>query len=239
MLMIHWAAICAMAAIATASLGVSAAEAQNTAAPSLQIQPAAKPGLATPPQGWSYLAELAPFGPADIFHIVRAGDGPAIQMQGHTKANVGILVHDADVALTQATTLKWQWNVKDLPSKFAEDVDVHHDYLSIAVQFDNGKDLTYMWSAALPPGTGFHCPLAGWTNRETHVVLRSGTGDLGKWLAEERNVQADYAKYVGGPLPAKIVHVWLIANSLIQKGEGEARFADISLGDGSQRVQVF
>ncbi|HKD22737.1 MAG TPA: DUF3047 domain-containing protein [Rhizomicrobium sp.] len=217
--------------------------AQNTTAPPspVQVQPAAKPGLATPPPGWSYLAELAPYGPADIFHIVpgKSGDGPATQMQAHTKSNVGILVRDADVALTPATTLKWQWNVAELPSKLTEDVAAHHDYLSIAVQFDNGKDLTYMWSTALPPGTGFHCPLPGWTERETHVVIRSGAGDLGKWLAEERSVQADYAKYVGGPLPSKIVHVWLIANSIIQKGEGDARFADISLGDGSQRVQVF
>src|SRR5215469_4839012 len=93
-LLIHSTTMCTAAAIAIAALCGSTAMAQNTTAPpsSLQIQPAAKPGLATPPPGWSYLAELAPYGPADIFHIVpgKSGDGPATQMQAHTKSNVGI-----------------------------------------------------------------------------------------------------------------------------------------------------
>ena len=55
-----------------------------------------------------------------------------------------------------------------------------HDYMSIAVKFDDGKDLTFFWSRDLPVDTAFHCPLPGWKQREIHVVARSGTAELGK-----------------------------------------------------------
>lgn len=196
-----------------------------------------------PPAGWSYLPELAQYGGGDIFHIVSGapGAGPAPQMQVVTTRNVGILTRDARAPLTAATTLKWRWNVRTLPSKLPETAAENHDYLSIAVKFDNGQDLTYMWSASLPVETGFRCPLPDWAKRETHVVIRSGQESLGQWLGEERAVLADYQKHIGGPPPGRITEVWLIANSIIQQGEGEASFADISLGEGAEgrRLRVF
>ena len=40
-----------------------------------------------------------------------------------------------------------------LPGLLREDSVPSHDYLSIAVEFENGLDLTYYWSTALPVGT--------------------------------------------------------------------------------------
>jgi hypothetical protein len=197
----------------------------------------------SPPEGWHYLPEISAVCVADIFRGATqgTGTGPARQIQVHTKQDVGILERRTDVALSAATTLRWKWNVEQLPSKAAEDVAPHHDYLSIAVMFDNGQDLTYMWSAMLPPEKGFRCPLPGWDTRETHVVVRSDAKELGKWLSEERRVLADYAKHVGGKPPAKITHVWLIANTIFQQGEGVARFGDISIGAdrAGQRIRIY
>lgn len=203
--------------------------------------PASTPGLATPPQGWAYLPELAPYGPADIFHIVPGEAGPKPQMQVHTAKNVGILTRDIDVPLGAATQLRWRWKVDQIPSKLVETDPAHHDYFSIAVKFDNGRDLTYMWSTGLAKDFGFDCPLPGWTGREYHVVVRSGASDLGTWLSEKRDVSADYAKYIGGKTPARIVQVWFIANTIIQQGEANASFGDITLGqsDGRAPVKVF
>jgi hypothetical protein len=39
------------------------------------VTPAAKPGLAVPPEGWAYLPELAVLGPADIYRIVQRQKG--------------------------------------------------------------------------------------------------------------------------------------------------------------------
>ena len=193
--------------------------------------------LQTPPgapEGWSYLWEL---GPAEIFSERRvSGDdgGPARRMHAHTRNDVAILQTAADAPLSPDTELRWAWKVDRLPGRSAENTVITHDYLSIAVEFDNGQDLTYLWSSALPVGETFRCPLPGWKDRETHVVVRSGTAELGKWLNEARNVWRDYAQAIGGEPPKRIVRVWLIANSVFGRGEGRAELGDIRLGANGQ-----
>lgn len=214
----------------------------------LALQPAA-PDWAAPalarlqsppvaPAGWQYLWEL---GPAEIFREVHADDdgGPRRRMHTHTRNDVAILQKPAEVALTPDTELKWSWRVDQLPGRQAENSVITHDYISIAVEFDNGQDLTYLWSSALPVGEIFRCPLPGWKDRETHVVARSGNADLGRWLNESRNVLQDYAKAVGGPPPQRIVRVWLIANSVFGRGEGRAQFGDIRIGANGSDLAVW
>ena len=117
--------------------------------------------------------------------------------------------------LSAATRLQWSWRADQLPSEQDEHIDLTHDYLSIAVEFDNGLDLTYMWSASLPHDTVFQCPLPWWKERETHwVIRRAGDDPLHTWLDESRNVAEDYDVAIGGPRPERIVGIWLIANSL-------------------------
>jgi hypothetical protein len=191
-----------------------------------------------PPAGWTYLPEL---GVKNIYSQVDKpprGE-PRPQIKVTTRRDVGILEKQVDLPFTPKTTLRWMWNVQKLPSQIAEDVTAGHDYLSIAVKFDNGQDMTYMFSSTLPVGTGFHCPLRNWIDRETHIILHSGSADLGRWLKEERRLLPDYDKYVGrGEPPRRITQVWLIANSSIQKTEGDASFARISLGETTNRLQV-
>ncbi|MGQ0464007.1 MAG: DUF3047 domain-containing protein [Sporichthyaceae bacterium] len=141
----------------------------------------------------------------------------------------GLIVAPVDVPLTDATRLRWDWRVLALPSAVAEDTLLTHDYLSIAVEFDNGFDLTYLWSSALPVGTSFACPLPWWSAHETHQVVRSGTADLGRWTSEEQPVLADYARAIGGPPPQRIVGVWLIAVAVFQGGLGECEYRGIDL----------
>jgi len=190
----------------------------------------------TPP-GWDYLWFL---GPAETFSPHDEGGEHCIDCA--TRADAAILHHDAELPLLPDTRLRWRWRVDALPSTLAEDTLPTHDYLSIAVEFDNGLDLTYMWSVSLPVGTVFRCPLPNWDQRETHAVVRSGTRELGEWLAEERDVHADYqtmiAPTVTAPAPTRVLRVWLIAVSLFQKGEGACRFAAISLRNSGGTIDI-
>ena len=79
-------------------------------------------------------------------------------------------------------------------------------------------------------GTGYDCPLPNWAGKEFHVVVRSGDDGLGQWQSERRNLYDDYLQYMGTP-PARITRVWLIANSIFQRGEGACDYADIVLTD--------
>lgn len=178
----------------------------------------------SPPEGWRYLWFL---GDAEIF--TPGEESPHIVCRTHTDA--GILRRDVELPLTAETRLRWRWRVDRLPSELPEDTLPTHDYISIAVEFDNGQDITWHWSEELPAGYAYRCPLPTWTDRETHIVVRSGRAELGRWLQEDRPIAADYRRSVGEP-PARIVRVWLIANSLFQRREGIAEFADIELVDG-------
>ena len=143
-----------------------------------------------------------------------------------THKNVGILQKDVDLDLTTDLTFNWKWMVEHLPSMINEDHLGTHDYLSIAIKFDDGQDLTYMWSSGLEHEHTFRCPIPGWHLIETHLVQRTGTKDLGKWLSESRNVKIDYNKAIGGKAK-KVVQVWFIANTVFQRGFGKCEYSDI------------
>ncbi len=183
----------------------------------------------TPPPGWEYLWHL---GPAEIYQHQHGEQGACIHC--HTHGDVGILQKAVDLPLTENSEISWRWCVEQLPITLREDSVPSHDYLSIAVEFDNGRDITYYWSSSLPAGYGYDCPLPNWKGKEYHVVVRSGGAGLGEWQDERRNLMADYRHYMGEP-PQRIVKVWLIANSIFQRGHGRCDYADILLhGDGPE-----
>jgi len=185
------------------------------------------------PEGWEYLWFV---GPSETFAVVpRANRRHAIAC--YTHEDVAILQKDVPLPFVPDCRLRWSWKMDILPSRSREDELQTHDYLSLAVEFDNGQDLTYFWSAELQPETGFRCPIPTWQGRETHVTVRSGPAELGQWLPEERNLYADYKRWVGEP-PARIVRVWLIALSLFRRQEGQCEYGSIELLTGDQVTVV-
>ncbi len=208
--------------------------ANDTRVPGLVLAEAERHDQPVPtPEHWDYLWYL---GPGEIYRPSTAPDGRAT-ICCHTHGDVGILRREARLPLVPGTRLAWTWRVDELPIDLAEDTLPSHDYLSIAVEFDDGQDITYYWSATLPAGTVYRCPLPTWKDKETHVVVRSGRGQLGEWLAEERDLHADYARIIGGPA-REVVRVWLIANSLFQRGHGRCEYASISVASGDRTVSL-
>jgi hypothetical protein len=186
------------------------------------------------PQGWAPLWRV---GHTSIFHE-KAGAGEKRHIACRCHQDAGILKYPVDLKLDDDIDLIWSWRVHELPSSVAEDQAPSHDYVSIAVEFDNGQDLTYFWSSSLPVGLAFRCPLPWWDKHETHQVVRSGTRDLGKWLEERRPVLEDYRQSVGGEDPKRIVGVWLIALSPFQRGSGICDFSDIRLVGNRATVDI-
>jgi hypothetical protein len=184
------------------------------------------------PEGWRHLWFL---GTTEIFREATEQSRRAIRIDA--QSDVGILQTRADLPLGEGTTIEWRWRMDALPATGPEDSPITHDYVSLAVEFDNGKDLTWYWSAGLPVGHHYACPLPTWAARETHWVLRSGREGLGEWHHEKRPIAADYRAAIGEP-PTRIVGVWLIAVTLFRRGRAQAMFADIRLRDGARVLQV-
>jgi len=200
--------------------GLAAAERARLAAP------------VEPPEGWRPLWLL---GRSEIFRAEPCDGRRAVACR--VRGDVGILQKEAALALEPGTRLRWSWRVDALPSELPEDTALSHDYVSIAVEFEDGRDVTYTWSRRLPAGRSYWCPLPTWTDREHHVVVRSGTEGLGRWHDEERDLYADHAARMGPP-PARIVRVWLIAVGLFQRRPADAWFADAFLVQGERAVRV-
>jgi hypothetical protein len=201
-----------------------------------------------PPQGWEYLWFL---GPSEIYSVGEAAPSKRPSIACYTHRDAAILHKDVSVPLNKDTRLRWSWKVDALPCDMPENTLENHDYVSIAVEFDNGQDLTFFWSSQLPVDAGFRCPIPTWTARETHVVARSGTGDLGRWCDEDRSLYPYYERFVGtigklddghDPLvvapPTKVVRVWLIANTMFKQKEGRCEFGAIELVSGKSTLTV-
>jgi hypothetical protein len=182
-----------------------------------------------PPPGWDHHPLT---GREEIYAPSEAG------ITACCRRAVGIVRRPADAPLTPTLRLRWSWRLDELPSRLPEDTGLTHDYLSVALEFDDGQDLTWHWSSSLPPGFAYRCPLPHWRHRETHIVARSGTADLGRWIDEERPVLADHQVAIGGPAPARVVRAWLISVSCFQMGEGRGEFGRIELVDGDDVIRV-
>jgi hypothetical protein len=213
-----------------ASTGIDALHARLADEP---LVVAERERLASPPprpDDWQYLWFL---GESDTF--TRTGSSGPIAC--HTRDDVAILRREVDLATPPDTQLHWRWKIDALPSSKPEDELLQHDYLSVAVEWDCGRDITYLWSCGLPVGRVFTCPIPQWAPRETHVVVRSGPDGLGQWHAEARDVERDYREILGSE-PGRIVAVWLIAVSLFQHGEGSAEFDALALHSGGRTIDV-
>ncbi len=176
------------------------------------------------PAGWHYLWHI---GDAEIFRACEDPSGaPALCCA--VEGDVAILQRDAPFTLRPGTELNWRWKVDSLPGVLREDSAASHDYLSIAVEFANGLDITYYWSKSLPVGTSYWCPLPNWKHREYHVAVRSGADGLGSWHSERRDLYSDTLRYFGSN-PGDVVRVWLIAVSLFGREPGACAYADIRL----------
>ncbi|MFX1257736.1 MAG: DUF3047 domain-containing protein [Promethearchaeota archaeon] len=185
------------------------------------------------PDGWKYLWSI---GESDVFWQC-TDDKHEQKICCYAKGQAAILQKDVSLILDPNTTIRWSWKIDLLPSENPENLLFYHDYLSIAVEFNNRQDITYHWSCKLPVETAYRCPFPTWTNRETHVVIRSGKNGLKSWINEQRNLYNDYRNVIGDP-PEKIIRVWLIVNTQIQNVEGKCEFADIELVNNKNTIKI-
>ncbi|HVS15689.1 MAG TPA: DUF3047 domain-containing protein [Thermoanaerobaculia bacterium] len=190
-----------------------------------------KPSL---PSGFQSLCHLRD---ARVFHRFR--EAGRVGIRGLATGVAGIVKKPVDVPLGADTELSFEWRYDTLPALGPEDDARHHDYSSIALEFDNGQDLTWMGSGHLAAETAFRCPLRWWDQRETHLVIDSGSEGLGEWRRHRRNVTADYLHAVGGELPGRVVGVWFISVGAFGGGTADATWANVVIRSHGTVTEVF
>jgi len=105
------------------------------------------------------------------------------------------------VKLKETPILEWSWKVVTLP-KGADSRSKHTDDQAAQLyvawprfpQTVRSRIIGYIWDTTAPQGLFVESEKTGTV---TYVVVRSGPGELGKWLTERRNVVEDYRKIYG------------------------------------------
>ncbi|HEY2016164.1 MAG TPA: DUF3047 domain-containing protein [Bryobacteraceae bacterium] len=131
--------------------------------------------------------------------VCKENDSSCLHLRS-TKASFA-LEHGVDVDPAQMPYLTWHWKVTQLPSggdfrrAFTDD-----QAAQVLVAFDDRRIVSYIWDTTAPKGSeqkaGF-IPLL----HVFSVVCESGSADANRWVAETRNVAADYARAYGKPAP--------------------------------------
>jgi hypothetical protein len=180
------------------------------------LQPFAGSG-STPAAPWKVSGLPQQTKPFTQFSVVEVDGKRALKVEA--TESYGNLVHPLQFTTTSAH-LAWQWRIEqmvegaDLRVKSGDDttlkVCVFFDLAMDKIPFGDrqllrfarsktsdavpGATVCYVWDPTLPAGTMLD---NAFTRRMRYVVVRSGTQRLNQWVAEKRDVAADFFKLFG------------------------------------------
>ena len=137
------------------------------------------------------------------------------------------LEHRVDVDPHEMTYLNWKWTVAQVPpgGDFRR-ASTDDQAAQVLVAFDDRRILTYIWDSSAPKGTiqsASNIPLV----RIYAVVCQSGTAEANKWIAESRNVAADYERAYGRSAP-RVKGLRLQINSQHTGTTAESYFGEVA-----------
>jgi DUF3047 family protein len=153
-------------------------------------------------------------------------DGPSCLHFKSVSASFA-LEHSVDVDTAQMPWLTWRWKVARLPDggDFRK-ASTDDQAAQVLVAFDDKRILTYIWDTSAPKGamqSASHIPLV----RIYAVVCQSGASEANKWVAESRNVAADYERAYGKPAP-RVKGLRLQINSQHTGSTAESYFGEVA-----------
>ncbi|MFQ5605707.1 MAG: DUF3047 domain-containing protein [bacterium] len=143
------------------------------------------------------------------------------------------LWHMLNVRPENQARLSWRWKVdnsldNDTPQRTKKGDDyAARIYVVFEPHFVSWKTraICYVWSASEPVGAIFKNP---YTASVRHIVVESGKKNKSKWVAEKRNVLADYTKLFG-KAPEMITAVAIMVDTDNSHQRATAWFDDIVL----------
>lgn len=154
------------------------------------------------------------------------GDGDSCLRLKSVRSSFG-LEHKVDVEPSQMPWLVWKWKVSQLPGggdfrRAATDDQA----AQVLVAFDDKRILTYIWDSTAPQGAMQSASSIPFVHIFA-VVLRSGTAEVNQWIAESRNVAADYERAYGKPAP-RVKGLRLQINSQHTGTTAESYFGEVA-----------
>jgi hypothetical protein len=137
--------------------------------------------------------------PAYDFTVVESDGRRALLLKSHDDHST--IARELHVDLRATPILEWSWKAVQLPAggdiRRKETSDLTAHIYVIWPRFPamvRSRLIGYVWGAAAPVQTVEKSRKTGSVH---FFVLRSGPGELGRWLTERRNVLEDYRRVFG------------------------------------------
>lgn len=128
--------------------------------------------------------------------------------------------------------LRWSWRVDQLVEGEALERKEGSDVAArVYVYFETSglpwqkRNLDYVWSATLPVGTILP---SAYSAESKIIVVESGREHLGQWRTVERNLEDDYERCFGEPLP-DVVAIGLMTDTDNTRQQALAYFDDLQI----------
>lgn len=164
-----------------------------------------------------------------------APDGAGFVLKAESRNAASGLYRAVDLDPKAYPILAWRWKVENILQKGDERKKAGDDYAAriyVAFQYDP-EDATlwertrygtyrlfygeyppkavvnYIWANRLPKGEAID---NAFTDRAKMIAVRSGPGEIGRWLSEERNMYEDYRRLFGQD-PPRIVGVAVMTDT--------------------------
>jgi len=130
--------------------------------------------------------------------------------------------------------LRWRWRTVRLPAggdsrQAATDDQAAQIYL-VFPRFPaavRSRIIGYVWDSTAPAGGVFRSPS---TRLVTYVVVRSGSGELDRWISERRNVREDFLRIYGKEPTEPIEAVTIAIDSNDTRSRAESYMGEIVFG---------
>jgi hypothetical protein len=149
--------------------------------------------IGKPPSGW-----VCRNGSAAEVYSVQSEEGKKF-LRADARGKGVQIGREMAWSLKEFPILEWQWRAVLFPKNGDERKKATDDsVLGIYVVFGQWpllKVIKYVWSEVLPAGTCLESPFS---SRTKMIVLESGRGLEGQWVAERRDVLADFRRLFGG-----------------------------------------
>ncbi|MFH1351268.1 MAG: DUF3047 domain-containing protein [Pseudomonadota bacterium] len=158
------------------------------------------------------------------FSIVKEGDIHALRLRSEDASFS--FQKPVDVDPLQYPVISWMWKVTKLPEGGDFRRPKTDDQAAqLFLAFSNRKAIVYLWDTNAPRGSVDDAWSPPFMTIKA-IVLRSGIGDAGKWVTENRNVYGDYKKIFGHE-PPRVAGIRIQINSQHTDTLGESFFADV------------
>ena len=170
-------------------------------------------------------------GASTRYEVVQEGRNAVLV--GRSDRSASILWRDLDLVLADAATISWRWKVESVVSQNRREREKRgDDYAArLFVVFDpdefgpSTEAICYVWAANEPVGAIYRNP---YFDRVGTIVVESGSQRVGEWVAEERDLIADYWRVFGKP-PEAVTAVAIMVDTDDTGSKATAWFDDISL----------